>query len=189
MSLFGWFGGRKSESTAQRYDEPSCDDDGLGLGEVVRGIQHVVNSATEIVSQHYIAQLERYFTDNGEAIEKRIILPDGKHAMDVPLVALVPPSGLRLEKTKISLSVRVEKVNIKKRQLEGSQPPHDRASFRVNIANPDETTPKGSGLINFEMEFSAGDPPEASMRIVEAFSNSIGPMLLESQDKNIDPSA
>lgn len=184
MSLFDWFGGRKSESSAQRYDEPSNEND-LGLGEVVRGIQHVVNSATEIVSQHYIAQLERYFTDEGEAVEKRILLPDGKHVMDVPLVALVPPSGLRLEKTKISLSVRVEKVNIKKRQLESSQPPHDRASFRVNIANPNETAPKGAGLINFEMEFSAGDPPEASMRIIEAFGNSVGPKLLEPKDENL----
>jgi hypothetical protein len=182
MSFFDWFGGKQTDHKYDkpiRHDEAGKEDDSLGLGEVVRGIQHVVNSATELVSQHFTEQLERYFTEDGQAITKRIILPDNKSAMDVPLVALVPPSGLRLDKAKISLAVRVERVKVKKRQLEGSQTPHDRASFRVNIANPDEKAPKGAGLINFEMEFSAGDPPEASMRIVEAFCNGIVPKKID----------
>jgi hypothetical protein len=171
---FDNFGGQRKNGVGAG-DEDEHDATSLGLSDLVRGMQHVVNGAAELLAQHYTQQLERYFAEDGNPYLKRIKFPDGSTVMDVPLVALVPPSGLGLEKMSMRLSVRVDQTKVKRKQVEGSQTPHDRASLRVSLGSQEGDGRKGS-MIDIEMEFKAGEPPEAAQRIIEELTKQMVPI-------------
>ena len=87
------------------------------LPDIVRGIQHAVNSAQEIAEQQYFRLIERYFygegkdetnplfegMDKAKPLYKTFLLPN-ETKIDLPLIAIVPPNGIRLNNMKVHMS-------------------------------------------------------------------------------------
>ncbi len=176
--LFGW--GKK---------EPPKPPEGPGgqtLTDLTRGMQHAVNRAQEILERHYIEVLDRYFdTDKDEktGIERQypkiITFKIDGADLHVPLISLVPPGGLTLDKMRIKMAVRIDKADVKKA---GPQAYHKddhltRTSMQVSFASLKATqgTNRDMNAIEMTMFFKAGDAPEGVSRILEHYVNSIKP--------------
>lgn len=192
MSWWPW--GKKAdppEDEGADGKKSAADGDKLppgvhGLTDLARGMQHVAMATQDILGQHYINVLNHYFDkETGEPVEKRFKMPSG-HVIDVPLITLVPPSTLQLDRLKLRMSVSVAGAEVKKHQYDSDMQGIDRSSFKVSFGPP----PKGgskesrdSRMIDIEMDFKAIDPPEMIRRIQDWFSEIARPMEVDEANK------
>jgi hypothetical protein len=156
--------------------------DAQTLADIARGMQHAVNATQELCEQHYARMVERYFNDDGTAIMKRIYLPHDQGEMEVPMIAIMPPSGLMLKEADIEMAVRIDSTAIKSAAPTDEETTHTRTSFAVSFTPRahdrmpnQETSEGGSSAIDIKMHFKAGDPPEGVARIIEAYANTMIP--------------
>jgi len=156
--------------------------DAQTLADIARGMQHAVNSTQELTEQHYARIVERYFNEDGTAITKRITLPHNAGEMEVPVIALMPPSGLMLKEAEVEMSVRIDATAVKSAAPTDEETEHTRTSFAVSLGPRSHDRPPseggtkgGASSIDIKMKFVAGDPPEGIARIIEAFANTMIP--------------
>ncbi len=150
------------------------------LTDITRGMHHAVSTTSAMLAQQYILMVNQFFDrdtdEKGETIFKAKMATveiDDKHQMKLPLVSLVAPKGIALEKMRIEMSVKMSEVEAKKAtHLDNSEA--ERTSFKVSLS------PKSHGdgrrrsdIVDIVMEFQATDPPEGIMRIIDEYSNMI----------------
>lgn len=142
------------------------------LADIARGMQHAVNSTQELTEQHFQEIIARYFNDDGSAISKRFILPDGS-IMDVPLISLVPPAGLQLAEMTVEMSVRIDRSEIKSAHPDKQE--LTRTSFKCSFSSRKGDTNLEQSVIDITMKFVAGDPPEGVAKLMEHYTNTSTP--------------
>lgn len=149
------------------------------LADIARGMQHAVNSAAELADQQYLRLFELYFEDNDkkQAVPrmKEFVLPNGK-VISVPLISLVPPAGLNLERMKVQMAVRIDKTEVKQATKEGALDHVTRTSFQVSFSpRKGAAEERNQNVMDVEMEFTAGDEPEGVARVIEEYINGVIP--------------
>ncbi|WP_449433612.1 DUF2589 domain-containing protein [Pseudomonas putida] len=154
----------------------------LDLREITRGLQEAATATNGLIAQQYITLFDQFFDYDAKNLggpmrAKMVeVAMDDNHVMRVPLVALVSPKGLALERMQVDLSVRVKGTEALGELLKDNQ--HARsASFKVTVGgqgrqgdarDPDE--------VQIRMQFQASDPPEALNRLIEEYANLIIPV-------------
>ena len=151
----------------------SKDQDSQNLTDVIRGIQWAVNSANHATENQYIDIIQRFFEkqDDGsyKAVEVDIAI-DSNHRAKVPLLSLVNPNGLFLNKMKVDMSVCIDKTGLKNFVKDnGNLSDVTRCSFNVSFAN------KNKGNVHLSMEFESCPVPEGVSRVIENLTNNIQP--------------
>lgn len=173
------FGG--GGDTAPPEHEPSVSEH--TLADIVRGIQHAVNAAQTLTEQHFVQLLERYIDPKtGKAYVQRIMLPDGIHYIDLPLITAIPPNGLALKEMNVDMAVRIDNSTRKKAAPRDVETQLTRTSFEVSFApRAQERAPQktAGSAIDVSMKFVAGDPPEGVARVMEYFTHALVPRVLE----------
>lgn len=145
------------------------------LSDIARGIQHAVNTSQEMLEQHYLRMLGRYFDKGNNAKMVRIKVPPDS-VMEVPLIALMSPTGMLLEELVLDLSLRIDETDIKKtRKPDGKIV--ERTSFVISVGGGKKVDGKSKDTneIDIRMVFKIGDPPEGIARIVDEFTKKIVP--------------
>lgn len=148
-----------------------------GLADLARGMQHVAQSTQDILGQHFANVLTHYFDEEtGEPIEKRLKLPGGL-VLDIPLIALVPPSTLELKRLKLRMSVSLASVVVKAHKYDKNMKEIDRASMKVSFGPQEEGSNgrKNRKMMDIEMEFESREPPEMMNRILEFYTDIVQP--------------
>ena len=79
----------------------------MGLADLARGLQYVVNEAAMAAHLHMQKTLDLYFDEQGNPRCRRVLLPGGAGSVDVPVITLTPPANLMLEQMEVALAVRV----------------------------------------------------------------------------------
>jgi len=153
------------------------------LTDITRGMHHAASTTTAMIAQQYIMMVDQFFDslpDGSIRAKMAKIFIDDNNYMLVPLVSLVAPKGLNLEKMKVHMSVQISQAEIKDATSEYDNSAADRTSFTVTLS------PKSRGgerrrsdVVDIEMEFSATDPPEGIMRLIEQYTNRILPVPSE----------
>lgn len=152
------------------------------LSDIARGMQHAINSAQEIIEQHYTRLFKRYLDKNGDPLMLTFNLTP-EHVVKAPLLALIQPAALALEEVTIEMAVEVNHATVKKVPT----PAHDtdlaRTSFDVSFASgkrsstgqsdDDETRSRDDNAIHVVMKFKRGDPPEGVSRVLDEFYKSV----------------
>lgn len=182
MSFWPWK--RKDSETERRQkDQDKTAPSSNTLADIARGMQHAVNSTQHIVEHHYARMFERYFEEDaqgekgkGKPIMKTFLLPDGKNEISVPLISLIPTTGLVLDELEVQMAVRIDEASCKAADPEHdvSRPEVTRTSFQVSFA-PRKGEDRTSNMVDIRMKFKAGDPPEAVARIIEQFTHTLNP--------------
>jgi DNA-binding protein Fis len=146
------------------------------LADIVRGMQHAVNTAQQILQQHWRDTLDPYFDDaTGEPVTEKYKLPSG-HIIEMPLIALVQPQGLALDHMEIEMSVRIDQAEVKPhRSVSEPESSLHRTSFKCSIAPSKNKEDRAMNAVMVKMVFKSGDPPEAVARLIEEFTNSVTP--------------
>lgn len=146
------------------------------LPDIVRGMQHAVNTAQQILQQHWRDTLDPFFDDEtGECVTQKYKLPSG-HVIDMPLIALVQPQGLALDHMEIEMSVRIDQTEVKPHRSATQEETHQhRTSFQCSFAPVKDKADRSMNAVIVKMIFKAGDPPEAVSRLIEEFTNATKP--------------
>ncbi|KKK66923.1 hypothetical protein LCGC14_2959210, partial [marine sediment metagenome] len=100
------------------------------------------------------------------------------HYTMVPLISLVSPKGIALEKMRVEMSVRITETALKDATDEVDNSGATRASMKVQLApkHRDNFGKRRDDITEIEMIFTAGDPPEGIMRIIDDYTNMIKPI-------------
>lgn len=150
------------------------------LTDITRGLQHAAQTTVSLLAEQHIRLLHQFFNweENGTLRAKtvRLEVTDDNY-VHVPLISLVGPKGLALEKMRVNMSVRLEEAKTKPATGSFDNSEVTRTAFEVSMA------PRGmvgerrkTEVMDIELEFKAGDPPEAFMRVMDVYTNTINPV-------------
>lgn len=160
------------------------------LTSITRGLQHAAAETNSLVADQYIRILSQYFEhdDSGGLQAKMVhVQLDDQHYAKVPLVAMVAPSGLALDRMRVELSIRLEgaedeHVSVLRRLRrvvrEAGEDEATRSDFTVSLS-PRQGRDGGarpSDHVNIELEFRGIETPEAIMRVIDTYTNMITPL-------------
>ena len=159
------------------------------LAALTRGIHHAASSTFAMLAQQYVHMLMQFFDEkDGKLMAKMTYVQiDGKHWTPVPLICLVAPKGIALDKMKVTMSVRIEETEAKAATMDNDGSNADRLSMRVAVSPKTRDGEKRpSDVTDIEMEFSAADPPEAVMLLIDNFTNLIDPKSYDAAKPPMD---
>lgn len=165
----------KKDHTALKKEQKNLHQ----LTDVTRGLHHAASSTSALLAEHYIKLLGQYFDidENGnyEAKTVSIKLVDDKVVV-VPLISLVAPKGLTLEKMNVGFSVRMREADVKAAtdKLDGAN--LTRSSFKVELSpNSSNSSKRSSSVVDIDVEFAAQEPPEGIMRLIDQYASLVSP--------------
>lgn len=139
------------------------------LSDIMRGMQHSVNTAQEILEKHHIHLLNRYFKEDGHPITKKIRISEDK-VLDVPLVSVINQSSLCIDEMEIEFSAKINSIEMK--NLKEDDVVVDRSSFTMDFT-PSE---RSSNVVAVKIKFKTVKQPEGVSRIVDEFDKRIHPI-------------
>jgi hypothetical protein len=166
------------------------------LSDITRGLQHAAATTNSMVAEQYIRILSQFFDtlEDGTLRAKmvRVQVSDDYYAL-VPLVSMVSPSGLALDKMKVDLSIRIENADEKPASIldmrhghpkEDEDSEDTRSAFAVSMSPRSKDGGKRpSDHVDISLEFVSKETPEAVMRVIETYTNLIQPIQMPSDGK------
>lgn len=166
------------------------------LEDITRGLQHAAATTNSLVAEQYIRILSQFFdtTEDGTLKAKmvRVQISEDYFAM-VPLVSMVSPSGLALDKMKVDMSIKIEGADEKRASildLRHGHPQEDaggddtRSTFAVSMSPRSKDGHKRpSDHVDISLEFVSQETPESVMRVIETYTNLIQPIQMPADGK------
>lgn len=148
------------------------------LCDITRGLQEAAAATNNLIAQQYIKLFDQFFDYDVEALGTPMkakmveVAMDDQHKMQVPLIALVSPRGLALERMQVDLSVRIQHTETTKAS-ENLQ----RECFYVTVGGQNKRSgdARDPDEVQIRMQFQACEPPEALNRLIEEYTNLISP--------------
>lgn len=158
------------------------------LSDLIRGLQHSVNSAMEMIETRNIELLGRYFTEDGVPLKKRIWVDD-KTAVDVPLISIVNPSTVNIKEVEMDFHVKVLDVDLKKKAAQGGFNTGDKAVEFDNRLKRSKLEVSFDGKnahssMHVKIKFEATPIPEGLSRIVDEYDKTIATYELRNGGNN-----
>ncbi|TMO49008.1 DUF2589 domain-containing protein [Pseudoalteromonas ruthenica] len=149
------------------------------LTDITRGIHHAVNTTGTMISQQYVMQLQQFFDtqEDGSLAAKMVkVQVDEQHDMYVPLIALVQPQGIALDKMRFDMSIQISESELKRatHQVDGFNA--ERVAFKVNLSpKTSDSNRRRTDIVDVEMQFTRCEAPEGMHRLIEQYANMIQP--------------
>ena len=158
------------------------------LSDLIRGLQHSVNAAMEMIETRNIELLGRYFTEDGVPLKKRIWV-DEKTAVDVPLISIVNPSTVNIKEVEMDFHVNVLDVDLKKKVAQGGFNTGDKAVEFDNRLKRSKLEVSFDGKndhssMHVKIKFEATPIPEGLSRIVDEYDKTIATYELRNGGNN-----
>ncbi|MFH7319214.1 DUF2589 domain-containing protein [Desulfurivibrio sp. D14AmB] len=155
------------------------------LTDITRGMHHAVNTTGTMISQQYVMLLQQFFDtqEDGSIAAKMVkVQMDEKHDILVPLIALVQPQGIALEKMRFEFSIKITESELKRATHEVDGFNAGRTAFKVFLS------PRGGAgeqrradTIDVEMIFTRCEAPEGMARLIEQYANMVQPFKREEE--------
>ncbi len=167
----------------------------VSLTNITRGMHHAAMTTTSMVAQQYVRLFEQFFDredpkDPDSPLKAKMVeikLGDN-HAMMVPLISMVAPKGIVMDKMKVSMTVRMEDIELKKATTADNAEQMQRGGFTVSFQSNKrgKSDARFADEIQVDMEFQAVEPPEGIMRVIEEYTNLIGPVAATTEPPKQD---
>lgn len=156
------------------------------LSDLVRGLQHSVNTAMEMVETRNVELLGRYFSPKGEPIRRRLNIND-ETAVDVPLISIVNPSTINVKEVEMDFSVQIVSSELRRKQpQEGFQAGETSTDFANNLKRSNLEISfdgkKDNSRMQVHIKFESKPIPEGLSRIIDEYDKTITPFSV--QDSN-----
>jgi hypothetical protein len=151
------------------------------LTDITRGMHHAAASTAAMLAQQYLRVIDQFFDveEDGVMTAKMVkVIVDAQHYMMVPLISLVSPKGLALERMEVEMSVKIDEAELKMATDDCDNSKATRASFKVTMSPRSNVqgASRSSELTDIKMIFTAGEPPEGVNRIIEEYTSMIRPL-------------
>lgn len=180
--------------------DPHVSEAQQTLSDIIRGMQHAVNTAQEILQDHQFELLSRYFDDDGHPHMVHVKTPDGQ-VVNIPVITLIPQNTLTIKELEMDFAVRIASSELKSfhpgkednsqdsknRKSSGAASDsvqrssfnvffsglgkkHEEAKSEKNASASEEDT----DVVRIKIQFVATEETEASARIREMLYKQIG---------------
>lgn len=157
------------------------------LSDLIRGLQHSVNTAMEMIETRNVELLGRYFSSAGEPLTKRLNIND-KTVIDVPLISIVNPSTINIKEVEMDFSVQIVSSELRRKQpQEGFQAGEQSAHFdnRLKRSNLEISFDgkKDTSRMQVHIKFESKPIPEGLSRIIDEYDKIIMPFTLQENNE------
>lgn len=149
------------------------------LADLIRGLQHSVNAALEMVETRNVELLGRYFSEDGKPLTKRLDIDD-QTAVEVPIISIVNPSTINLKEVDMDFSVQIKSSDLRCKKPQGGFQAGDlqadfnnglkRSSLEIGFDGPDK-----SSRMQVHIKFESKPIPEGLSRIIDEYNKTIMP--------------
>jgi hypothetical protein len=186
-----WFERRRKRKMAMQHQK---------LTDITRGLQAAAAETNALVADQFIRILSEYFErhEDGTLEAKMVrVQLDDKHYSLVPLVSLVAPAGLALDRMRVQLSIRLEDAEeertglLQRLNLDGKHEEEavSRSQFKVSLSPRSKGKGKGrpSDHVNIDLQFKALETPESILRVIDTYTNMIAPIPIPIDSKALPP--
>lgn len=150
------------------------------LDSVFRAVSNAVIEAQKLTEEQHQRQLNRYFDKKGAPLMVSIQVPDMSQnatsaykTLDVPKLALLPPTALQIKDLKIKFSAAIVGFMDEEKEREafaavpGDEVTHSGPLY-VDVTEGEESGPrKHHSHAEIEMNFSSGEPSPAFEKIIK----------------------
>ncbi|ROL64518.1 DUF2589 domain-containing protein [Pseudomonas vranovensis] len=149
------------------------------LCDITRGLQEAAAATNNLIAQQYIKLFDQFFDYDAEALGAPMkakmveVAMDDQHTMQIPLIALVSPRGLALERMQVDLSVRIQNT-----ETTAASENLQRERFYVTVGGQGKRNgdaARDPDEVQIRMQFQACEPPEALNRLIEEYTSLITP--------------
>ncbi len=152
------------------------------FADLVRGLQHSVNAAMEMLEARNIELLGRYFDKDGHAAMRRLLI-DPETAVDIPIISIVNPSAMNIREVEMAFDVQIDAAELKRKadqegfrvgdREESLATNLDRSSLEVSFGGK-----KNSSTMNVKIKFHSSPIPEGLSRIIDEYDKTILPFSI-----------
>ena len=160
--------------------EPIATSD---LCDITRGLQEAAAATTSLIAQQYIKLFDQFFDYDPDALGTPMkakmveVCMDDRHTLKIPLIALVAPRGLALERMQVDLSVKIQNTEpAAPRPGRESDAGHQRFFVKVGQQTQRQGDTRAPDEVQIRMQFHACEPPEALNRLIEEYTLLISPL-------------
>ncbi len=164
-------------------ENPTSDVNHITLSDLIKGMQYCVNSSAEMLEQHYVQTLKKFFHEDGSLITQTIRLQNHIE-IEIPLICLCSHSNLELDEMHIKTQLNLNDMHSKNMETEltyeDQKYKFSRGSFLVSLGNVHKDNDNNS-LTEIELTFKRKDAPEAVARLVDQINSIVKPR--ESEDR------
>lgn len=149
------------------------------LADLIRGLQHSVNAAMEMVETRNVELLGRYFSPEGDPLTKRLNV-DGQTSVDVPLISIVNPSTINIKEVEMDFSVQINSSDLRcKQPQKGFQAGDEHAAFDNRLKRSSLEISfdgrKNPSRMQVHIKFEANPIPEGLSRVIDEYDKTIMP--------------
>lgn len=149
------------------------------LSDLIRGLQHSVNAAMEMVETRNVELLGRYFSPEGDPLTKRLNI-DSQTAVDVPLISIVNPSTVNIKEVEMEFSVQINSSDLRcKQPQKGFQAGDQQAAFDNKLKRSSLEISfdgqKDLSRMQVRIKFEAKPIPEGLSRTIDEYDKTIMP--------------
>ncbi len=146
------------------------------LSDIMRGMQHSVNTAQEILEKHHIQLLNKYFKADGVPETKTIQLGNGK-ILNIPLISIIKQNSLVIDEMEVEFKAKVDEVELKHLKAvdsnnDGIIDRPERTSFAMDFT----ASERNDNNVLIKIKFKTKEQPEGISRIVDEFDKQIHPI-------------
>ena len=161
------------------------------LSDLIRGLQHSVNAAMEMVETRNVELLGRYFSPEGDPLTKRLNIDsqtavdvplniDSQTAVDVPLISIVNPSTVNIKEVEMEFSVQINSSDLRcKQPQKGFQAGDQQAAFDNRLKRSSLEISfdgqKDLSRMQVRIKFEAKPIPEGLSRTIDEYDKTIMP--------------
>jgi hypothetical protein len=149
------------------------------FADLIRGLQHSVNAAMEMLEARNIELLGRYFDKEGNAATRRLLINDDT-AVDIPIISIVNPSALNIKEVEMQFDVKINSSELKRKAAQEGfmvgEENHtldmgvERSSLEIGFGGK-----KNMSTMNVKIKFESNPIPEGLSRIIEEYDKTIMP--------------
>lgn len=138
------------------------------FADILRGIQHAVDSAYDMVQARQVQNLSLMLQGNeGKPLTQKVQL--GDREMDVPLIALVPQAHLAMEDVEIKFNAKVgDMVAGALKAANGNEISH--ADLKMSLEG---VRSSDSDVMQITIRFKRQQPPEGISRLMDECNKEI----------------
>ena len=156
----------------------------VNLTDITRGLYHAASSTHTMMANQYVGLLTQFFdeTKEGTFVPKVVVvqMPD-ETQVELPLISMVEPKGLMLDKIDFDFAVMADPSEIKEATSYLDNLNLTRSSFKAELAaratgDANEDLTRRKGVVDIRMRMKATEPPEGLMRLFDKFASVVMPV-------------
>lgn len=153
--------------------------DAQTFADLIRGLQHSVNAAMEMIETRNVELLGRYFTPDGTPVVKRLSI-DEHTEVEIPLISIVNAASVNIKEVEMDFSVQINASELKcKNPQHGFLLGVDKTAFSSGLERSSLEISfdgkKEASRMQVHIKFETQPIPEGLSRIIDEYDKTIMP--------------